>query len=262
MALKFDGRAFAQEKLDLIKDKVAGAKLAIIIVGDGPASKLYVSLKKKKAQELGIIADVHEFSSSAGYEEIRRLVEKLNNDKGVNGIMIQLPLPKRFKNETKEIINHIDSQKDVDGLREDSSYLHPTSKAVIEILNQAKLTTNFQFPTTVCVVGARGMVGRPLVKELEELGYEVLACHSQTENLKEKCLQGDVVISATGKKNLITGDMVKDGVVLIDVGSPKGDIDPSAALRASFYTPVPGGVGPVTIACLLENLAEARYNHR
>jgi methylenetetrahydrofolate dehydrogenase (NADP+)/methenyltetrahydrofolate cyclohydrolase len=129
----------------------------------------------------------------------------------------------------------------------------------MEIIDEAKKDESLKGKLQkVVVVGSSGMVGRPLVKELKEQNYDVVACDTKTTNLREKTLEGDILVSTTGIPNLITGDMVKDGAVVIDVGSPGGDIDfPEVFKKASFVTPVPGGVGPVTITCLLENLISA-----
>jgi methylenetetrahydrofolate dehydrogenase (NADP+)/methenyltetrahydrofolate cyclohydrolase len=186
----------------------------------------------------------------------------LNLDNTVYGIMIQMPLPVSLDEKHDQIVNLINPEKDVDGLREDSSFLHPTSKAVIDILHEAEKNSEVSqyvkdSPLRIVVVGATGMVGKPLVKELNEEGYDVIECNTKTKDLGAETVKGDVVISATGIQSLIKGDMVKENSILIDVGSPKGDFSPVALDKSAFYTPVPGGVGPVTIACLLENLVSA-----
>ncbi|KKU04038.1 MAG: Bifunctional protein FolD [Candidatus Woesebacteria bacterium GW2011_GWC2_47_16] len=264
MAIIFDGRAYASQKESLLKLRVEKLKekgkiprLASILIGDNPASKLYVDLKKKAAEEIGVALDVYSLRHDVKADDVLKLIDSLNKNQAVNGIMIQLPLPGSLSKDKGRIISTIDSRKDVDGLRVDSPFLHPTSKAVVEILDRAKLMLGKK-PRTVCVIGATGMVGRPLVKELKKKGYRVTEGSSETKNLADKTRKADVLISAIGKANLLKGDMVKDGAVIIDVGSPKGDVQLSeVAPKVSFVTPVPGGVGPVTIACLLENLVEA-----
>jgi methylenetetrahydrofolate dehydrogenase (NADP+)/methenyltetrahydrofolate cyclohydrolase len=175
--------------------------------------------------------------------------------------MIQLPLPDKIQNYKLQILNEIDPAKDVDGLRSNSIFLHPTSKAVIEIIDMAKKDPNSPFKTgslKVVVVGATGMVGTPLVKELKNEGYEVIECDTNTTDLRGQSLQADIVISCAGVPNLIMDDMVRSGAIVIDVGSPRGDVDFDLVVKiASFITPVPGGVGPVTISALLENLVSA-----
>lgn len=269
MATIFDGRAYAARKileLDkevvILKNRGIYPKLASIIVGEDPASKLYVSLKKKKAEGIGAEMDIYFLKEKENIETILALIDSLNSDPTVYGIMVQLPLPANFsKGDKEEIINSIKKEKDVDGLREGSLFLHPTSKAVIDIINESKKEVDYRTNCVVCVVGATGMVGMPLVKELKKEGYEVVECSHDTKDLKEKTSKADILISATGIPDLIKQDMVKKGATLIDVGSPKGDFDPSCYEVARFITPVPGGVGPITISCLLENLLTAAGNN-
>ena len=265
MAIIFDGRAFAFQKEKQLKIRIGNLikkgitpKMVSIIVGDDRASKLYVGLKKQAAERIGAEVTVQKFSASTSKEKIIEFIDRLNKDSKIYGIIVQLPLPAEIRHETLEIINTIDSQKDIDGLRPDSPFLHATAKAVVDIIASLKLAL---INPCVVVVGDRGMVGRPLLKKLVKEGYRVKGCNSTTKNLKESTLKADILVSAAGVPGLIKKDMVKQGVVAIDVGAPKGDIDPSAWLRASFFTPVPGGVGPVTISCLLENLIQACYTN-
>jgi len=262
MAVIFDGRKFAAEKEANLKFRVLGLKtrgvypkLASIIVGNDPASELYVGLKKKAAQRIGAEVDIYLVKANSSLKDLIFLIKTLNEDKTVNGIMIQMPLPPEMANDKTQIINSIAAEKDVDGLRDGSPYLHPTSKAIADVLRLACS----KYPCkSVVVVGAKGMVGAPLVRELKWQKYEVTECGSKTKNLKEETLQSDAVISCTGIPNLITGGMVKEGAVVIDVGSPRGDVEFDTVLKkAGFITPVPGGIGPVTITCLLENLIAA-----
>ena len=280
MPIIFDGRAFATEKILNLNKEVAKLKnvgihpkLASILVGDDPAGRLYVSLKKKRAESIGMEMDIYFLKEKENIETILALIDSLNIDPTVYGIMVQLPLPSNFSKEDKEmIISLIDKEKDVDGLREDSLFLHPTSSAVIDVINESKKTIDYNSTCAdmshsqgvchgtncvVCVVGATGMVGTPLVKELKKEGYEVIKCNHDTQDLKEKTLRADILISATGIPNLISSDMIKKGATIIDVGSPKGDVDSSCNNTVGFITPVPGGIGPVTISCLLENLVKA-----
>ncbi len=263
----FDGRAFAAEKesslgLRIIGLKARGVypKLASILVGDDPASKLYVNLKKKAAERVGAEVDVYFINMSTKVDDLILLIDTLNTDDAFNGIMIQLPLPGEFAKHEDYIINAIDPKKDVDGLRPGSEFLHPTSKAVMDILHEAEKILRLSYKTrscTVAVVGATGMVGAPLVKELKAEGYRVYGANEKTTGLGKITKSADVVISATGVPGLIKPGMIKPGAVVIDVGSPKGDVDPAVSDKAGFFTPVPGGVGPVTISCLLENLISA-----
>ena len=265
MATIFDGRKFAAEKEITLQNRVLGLKargvypkLASIIIGNDPASVLYVNLKKKAAEKTGAEVDIYNIPENSKVDDLTLLIDTLNTDKTVRGIMIQLPLPSPMSKFKNRIIESINPKKDVDGLRPDSEFLHPTSKAVIEIIDKAKKDKNYvrkASPCKVVVVGATGMVGTPLVKELKIEGYEVIECDSKTPDLQGLSLQADILVSTTGVPDIIKGDMVKNWAIVIDVGSPRGDVDfDSVVKKASFITPVPGGVGPVTIICLLENL--------
>jgi len=267
MATVFDGRKFAQEKETALALRVLGLKtrgvypkLASILVGNDPASQLYVNLKKKAAERIGAEVDIYLIKENSKLEDLILLIKTLNDDDTVYGIMIQMPIPGMLGENKGEILSAISSEKDVDGLKSDSPFLHPTSKAVIQIIDEAKKDPSLKdnpFKKAV-VVGATGMVGKPLAHELKEENYEVIECSSETGNLKEKALQADVLVSVTGVVNLITEDMVRPGTVVIDVGSPKGDVEfAGVSKNAGFISPVPGGVGPVTITCLLENLISA-----
>jgi methylenetetrahydrofolate dehydrogenase (NADP+)/methenyltetrahydrofolate cyclohydrolase len=263
MAIIFDGRKFAAEKEITLQNRVLGLKargvypkLASIIIGNDPASVLYVNLKKKAAEKIGAEVDIYNIPENSKVDDLTLLIDTLNTDKTVHGIMIQLPLPAPMFEFKDKIIESINPDKDVDGLRSDSEFLHPTSKAVMDILRLALEDSLVKRNNLkIVVVGATGMVGTPLVKELKNQNYKVIECDSNTSTLKGETLQGDIVISCAGIPHLIKSDMVKDGAIVIDVGSPGGDVDFDLVVKkASFITPVPGGVGPVTITCLLENL--------
>lgn len=263
MAIIFDGRDFAAKKEEVLKGRVFGLKtrgvypkLASIIVGDDPASKLYVGLKQKAAKRIGAEMDIYYLPEKVKLEDVILLIGTLNTDDTVQGIMIQMPLPEKLNDHRDQLVNLINPEKDVDGLQKDSQFLHPTSKAVIDILIEAEKQLEVKMKT-VCVVGATGMVGKPLVSELKVEGYKVTECNSKTKDLQGATKEVDVVISCTGIPGIINGDMVKDDSIIIDVGSPKGDVSLVASDKSAFYTPVPGGVGPVTISCLLENLISA-----
>lgn len=258
----FNGRGFAEKKEKVLVRKVGNLrrkgvipKLSVVIVGEDPASQLYVRLKKKVAERIGVAVEVYEVDES-GHDVsfVVDLIKGLNDEADIHGILLQLPLPENFKSKTGKIIRTINKNKDVDGLREDSPYLHPTSKAVIQIMNEAKVKSG-----VVAVVGANGMVGKPLVNELTKMGFEVDGLNSKSDNFSKRVKGADIVVSATGVSGLI--ENVKRRAVVIDVGSPKGDVEfKKVSKQARFITPVPGGVGPVTITCLLENLVEAAYN--
>lgn len=266
----FDGKKYSEDKLKNLEKKLKTiAKkpvLAVVLVGDDPASHLYADLKKKKGDKIGIEVKIIKLFEDSEYSMIIKTIEELNSNIDIDGIMIQLPLPSVIKDQTKKITQTIVAEKDVDGLREDSMYTHPTSKAVIKVLKYALNIVRPTYkdgPLTLTLVGSSGMVGRPLVKELRirnkelwERGLNLVECDLHTKNLKKFTINSDVVISATGVPNLINTDIVKENSILIDVGSPVGDIDKVAYKKAAFVSPVPGGVGPVTVACLFENLID------
>ena len=275
MTIIFDGKAFAEKKEQTIKSKVQklkekGIKLKLvsILVGDDPASILYTKLKKKASERVGIEFEIIRFGSDEStrlpvgqVHRIKKVIFQLNKDSNVHGIMVQLPLPEKLKFNTREVIEAITPEKDVDGMREDSKFVPATVKAVLEILKVAKVDKALpavRQVDKVAVVGSDGMVGKPLVKELKGMNYDVFEVDKKSKKFSDEAMKqfsdADVLVSAAGVPNLIKPDMVKDGAVVIDAGSPKGDVDPSTALRARFFTPVPGGVGPVTVISLLENL--------
>lgn len=275
MMVIFDGREFAKKKEQELRIKTQDLrgrgiipKLATILVGDDPASHLYVSLKKKAAERIGARLEVISLSQSIEPNKIINSIKGLNEDETVHGIMVQLPLPSSLKPKAKSIINTIDLKKDVDGLRENSLFIPATVKAILQILTEALKIVRPPLrgnPCKVVVIGAGGEVGRRLMnvikkdlrfKNLEIEGYDI-----ETVDIRAKTKGSDILISATGVPGLIKGDMVKDGVIVIDVGSPKGDFDfESISKKASFITPVPGGVGPFTISCLLQNLVDSVSN--
>lgn len=279
MTIVFNGKKVALEKLEELKGEVGKLKkkevtpkLVSILVGNDKGSELYLSLKKKAAEKIGAELEISKFQVSEPVNQLIKLIEELNRDKGVHGVMIQLPLPKNIKHKTKDLIKLIDPKKDVDGMSEDGFYVAPVVKAVRYAMGKAENIMRLTYGDGPCkvgyrpvsdkvvVVGASGFVGRKIVKELEKLKdvkYQVIRVNSKTVNLKLKTKSADVLISTTGSEGLIKADMVKDGVILIDVGSPKGDVEEKAYEKASFVSPVPGGVGPLTVYFLLENLSEA-----
>ena len=265
MAIIFDGRKFAAEKEETLAIRVLGLKtrgvypkLASILIGNNPSGLSYLELKKKAAERIGAEADIYLIKEKTNLDELLLLIKTLNEDDTVQGIMIQMPLPESVENLKSRILGAILPEKDIDGLREGSEYLHPTSKAIMEIIEMAKKARVINSKSnTVVVVGATGMVGKPLVAELKKDGYDVIQCNSKTKDLKAETLKGDILVSATGRSGLIKKDMVKKDAIVIDVGYPTGDVEAGVADVAGVITPVPGGVGPVTITCLLENLINA-----
>lgn len=269
VAIIFNGKSFvSQKESDLIKEierlrgKNIVPKLTSILVGDNPASVLYLNLKKKKAEKVGVAVDILKFETSVRFDELIHEIRKLNRDNSVHGIMIQLPLPSIFsKSQRDKIINAIAKKKDVDGLREDSPYLTPTVKAVLSALKEASnLSLKKDDPNKykVVVVGYKGFEGRKIFKVFKDMGYDVEGVDKKTEDLGLRTKSADVLISATGSRGLITKDMLKKGAVVIDVGAPHGDVKlKEVSEKVAFISPVPGGVGPMTIYYLLENLTAA-----
>ncbi len=258
----FNGRKYAAKKEEKLKEKVKQLnkrgirpKLVSILVGDNQASRLYISLKKQAAERVGVELEVKEFTSNVSSSKIVRKIENLNQDASINGIMVQMSLPDSLKPKTKEIVNKISLDKDIDALGKDSPFIQPTVKAILQLI---KLAKGNRTKKKVVVVGAKGMVGRPLVKELRKENYPVIECDKETKDLKLKTKKAGILVSATGVCDIIKGNMVREGAVVIDVGAPKGDVSfKEVAKKASFITPVPNGVGPLTIAYLIENLVLA-----
>lgn len=250
----FDGRAFAKEIEDRVKTRLRQGyggrrpKILSILVGTDPASVLYTRLKAESAKRCGVEFEVVNLSSS---QDIAQVI----NDQGktVDGIMIQLPIPGLSKEETARIIEMIPLSKDVDGLRwEESGVMSATVKAVVAIL-----ATVDPWQRKFVVVGSRGSVGRPLVHFLKKKGVlQIVEVNSETKDLQAETLRAEILISCTGRAGLIKEDMIGSGLIAIDVGSPRGEMTKEVYQKASFATPVPGGVGPVTVACLMENTLE------
>lgn len=252
-----------------LKDKGIGACLAVVIVGDDPASRIYVNNKKKACEFCGIVSKEYALPASTSQEELLELVKKLNNDSSVNGILVQMPLPKHLDEEA--VIEAIDSRKDVDAFNAvnvgkimigNYSFLPCTPAGVIELIH----STGEAISGKRCVViGRSNIVGKPMAMLLLHNNGTVTVCHSRTKNLPQVCREADILVSAIGKAKFVTADMVKDGAIVIDVGMNRdengklcGDIDfESVGPKASYITPVPGGVGPMTIAMLMKNTVRA-----
>ncbi len=268
MTTTFDGRRYAKAKHSIIEAKISklkkrGAcpKLVSIIVGDDKASKLYLSIKQKLANKLGAKLEIERFDENCAKEKIISFINHNNVNNKVHGIMVQLPLPSKFNSKDREqIIKSITRDKDVDGLREDSIFITPVVKAIIEVVKEA--SNIVRLPThnnqiKVVVIGAKGFEGKKITKMLKKMGYLVKGVDKKTDNLKKYTITADILVSATGSPSLIKKDMIKEGVVIVDVGSPVGDVDVKAYERAAFVSPVPGGIGPVTVVNLLENLVDS-----
>lgn len=273
MAEIINGKEIAENILNNIKKEVENFNvkptLAVIIVGNDPASKVYVKNKIKKSEFLGFNSILKELPEDIQKEELLDVIKNLNNDKNVNGILLQLPLPKGL--DEKDFLDEISPIKDVDGFTTYNSgklfkgekpySIACTPKGIIKLLE----TKNINLEGKVAVVvGRSNIVGKPVANLLLQKNATVIQAHSKTKNLPEILKLADIIISATGKEEFIKGDMVKKGAIIIDVGITRnkngkltGDVDfESVYNKVSYITPVPGGVGPMTIATLMENTLE------
>lgn len=271
-----DGKAVSaqvKERIRLeteqLKKKGIEVGLAVVIVGDDPASKVYVRNKKKACETVGFNSYEYALPAETTEEELLDLVQKLNNDDKVNGILVQLPLPKHL--DDKVIINNILPEKDVDAFHPvnvgkimigDYSFLPCTPAGVMELI----ASTGTEIAGKECVViGRSNIVGKPQAMLLLHKSGTVTICHSKTKNLKEVCQRADILVAAVGRAKMITSDYIKEGAVVIDVGMNRdengklcGDVDfEDCKDKASYITPVPGGVGPMTIAMLMQNTLTA-----
>ena len=276
MAKIIDGKAVSQFVKDEVKKEVSalGEKgvsvgLAVIIVGNDPASRTYVNNKKKACEATGIISEEYTLPEDTTMDELLALIKELNAKKSINGILCQLPLPKHL--DEKAVIENIDPIKDVDAFHAvntghimigDYSFLPCTPAGIMEMLKYY----NIEIEGKECVViGRSNIVGKPMAMLLLQKNGTVTICHSRTKNLKEVTSRADILVAAVGIPYFVTADMVKDGAVVIDVGMDRnkegklcGDVDfAKVEKKASYITPVPGGVGPMTIATLMKNTVTA-----
>lgn len=271
-----DGKAVSAQVKERIKEETAKLKeqgiavgLAVVIVGDDPASKVYVRNKKRACEEVGFNSYEYALPAETTEEELLDLVKKLNSDDKVNGILVQLPLPPHL--DDKVIINNILPEKDVDAFHPvnvgkimigDYSFLPCTPAGVMELI----ASTGTEIAGKECVViGRSNIVGKPQAMLLLHKSGTVTICHSKTKNLKEVCSRADILVAAVGRAKMITSDYIKEGAVVIDVGMNRdengklcGDVDfEDCKEKAGYITPVPGGVGPMTIAMLMQNTLTA-----
>lgn len=234
--------------------------LAVILVGEDPASVLYTRKKEEKAQSLGIGFKLYAYPASVSQADLLLLINSLNHDASIHGIIIQLPLPQGF--DTAELLSHISQEKDVDGLN--GGLVPPAAGAVLELLNFYKIDLTNE---KVVLVGRGKLVGGPLEEIFTQRNIDLTVCDSKTFSIKAETLKASVIISAVGKPNLITQDMVGSEAVVIDAGTAEsngstiGDLSPSAYSYVQSYSPVPGGIGPITVAKLLKNVVEAADLH-
>lgn len=255
-----DGKALAEKLGEKLASEIGELKekplVVSILIGSDPNSLLYTQMKQKKAESFNIDFLPMKFPVKSTFENVSKQIKLLNNSPEVKGIMIQLPIPKEFLRgmHKDEIINLIDPKKDIDGMLEDSPFMSATVKGVVKIIEDLRLKNE---DLVYAVVGSEGEVGKPMVEALADMGAsEIIRLDKRNPDCDMSLLRkADVVISCTGVKDLINADMVKDGVIALDVGL--GDFDPSVYEKASLYTPKFGGVGPMTIYALMENILEA-----
>ncbi len=276
MAEIISGKVVSQAKREELKNRVlklneAGLQvgLAVIIVGDNSASRVYVNNKKKGCEEIGINSYEYALPESTTQNELLALIEKLNADSNVDGILCQLPLPAHI--DEQAVINAINPQKDVDAFHPfnvghimigDYTYLPCTPAGIMEMLKYHNIPVSGK---KCVIIGRSNIVGKPMAMLLLKENGTVEICHSRTKNLKEECLCADILVAAVGKAGFVTADMVKTGAVVIDVGINRNDDGKlcgdvcfeEAETKASYITPVPGGVGPMTITMLLEYTVRA-----
>ena len=273
---KIDGTQVAFEIKEKLKNDIENnfyalnrpaPKLVVILVGNNPASQVYVAGKSKACSQVGIASQIYHMEENTTEEQLEKVIKKLNRDKTVNGILLQLPLPDHINE--KKMIDLISPEKDVDGLTkinlgkllscDDTGLYGCTPSGIIELLKHYKVDLKGK---DVVVINRSLLVGKPLALMFLNENATVTICHSKTQNLKEKTLKADIVVAAVGRKHFLTEDMVKEGAIVIDVGINRdpetkklcGDVDyDNVSKKASLITPVPGGVGPMTIAMLLKN---------
>ena len=276
MAIIIDGKELAKKiranlkiECEELKNKQINPKLAVIMVGDDPASKVYVRNKSKVCEDVGIEYKEYLLSSNTKQKELIELIEKLNQDKTINGILLQSPIPANL--DINEAFRTISPEKDVDGFNplnvgklvlNQDTFVSCTPYGIMKMFEEYDIDLTGK---NVVILGRSNIVGKPLIHCCLNKNATVTSCHSKTQNIAQKAKEADVLISAIGKANFVTADMVKDGAVVIDVGINRldngkitGDVDfESVKEKASYITPVPGGVGPMTIAMLMNNVIKA-----
>jgi len=256
-----------KDRIESLKKEGISPKLVVIHANQDEASNVYISKKRKMCEELGILEEEYDFNEDVNQAEMIGLIEKLNNDKNVHGILVQLPIYNHL--DTSEILEAISPSKDVDGfhpvnigkIMQGTGGIAPcTPRGVMTILNELGVEIKGKNAT---VIGRSIIVGRPMGALLLNNGATVTTCHSKTTDLKEHTINADILVVAVGKPHLITEDMVKEGAIVIDVGINRvegklmGDVDTeNVAKKAKYITPVPGGVGLTTVYTLMENVVE------
>ena len=276
MAVIIDGKTIAKKTRENLKKEVEELKksgitpkLAVIMVGNNPASKVYVKNKSKACDEVGIEYEEYILEENIKQEQLKNLIEKLNKDNTINGILLQSPLPANL--DINEAIKKIDYNKDVDGFHPmnigklvlgQDTFVSCTPYGIMRLFEEYKIEIEGK---KVCIIGRSNIVGKPMAQCMLSKNATVTICHSRTKELRKELKDADIIISAVGIRNVVTEDMVKEGAVVIDVGMNRddkgklcGDVDfEKVSKKASYITPVPGGVGPMTIAMLVHNVIKA-----
>lgn len=276
MAIIIDGKELAKKiranlkiECEELKKKNINSKLAVIMVGEDPASKVYVRNKSRACEDVGIKYEEYLLDSKITQKELIELIEKLNNDKTINGILLQSPIPSNL--DINEAFRTISPEKDVDGFNplnvgklvlNQDTFVSCTPYGIMKMFEEYDIDLTGK---NVVILGRSNIVGKPLIHCCLNKNATVTSCHSKTQNLAQKAKEADILISAIGKANFVTADMVKENAIVIDVGINRldngkitGDVDfESVKEKASYITPVPGGVGPMTIAMLMNNVIKA-----
>jgi len=262
----FDGRKIRDQIVEELALKVTALSLrpvlAVVWVGDDFASARYIEAKQRAAEKIGIHFDLYKYSENATLHEVKERITELNNDEKVSGVMVQLPVPKNF--DLNDLVNTIDPAKDIDGLRYCSeiscNFRPPVTLSIMEAIRQSGVELS---SSRVTVIGKGYLVGAPMARILENQVVELRVADSNTPYLGTMTLDADIIISATGRAGIIKPNMIKNGVVLIDAGTTEvggklaGDVSQNCYAKAFYYTPVPGGIGPVTVAMLMQNVVFA-----
>ncbi len=268
-----DGKKTADKILAAVQAQVLSLKhgapgLAVVLVGDDPASQIYVSKKEKMAKKIGMVSEAHRLPKNIEEKKVLELIDYLNKSPKIHGILVQLPLPAHIQSQT--ILNAVSPEKDVDGfhpfnlgrlLMGDPLFVPCTPQGVMELFKEYKIELSGK---KAVVLGRSLIVGKPMALLMMAQNATVTICHSKTQHLDQECQTADILVSAMGKPHFVKNSFVKDGAVVVDVGINRigdklvGDVDfENVQSKASYITPVPGGVGPMTIALLMKNTLKA-----
>lgn len=258
-----DGKKTGSEIASSLREAISQLdkkpKILIILVGEDLSSSIYVGRKEKFAKEIGVGVDVKKLDSNIDEKEIISIIEDANEDNSINGIMVQLPLPDKINKKT--VLNSIQPQKDVDGLVEGNDlFISATARGVITLLDEYGVDL---VGKKVVIINDSDLIGKPLSKKMSQMGVETIICNEETENIKDITRSADVLMTAIGKPGIIDESYLSDGQVVVDIGISKtedgvcGDVKKDIQIKLEALTPVPGGVGPMTVASLFQNLLDA-----